>query len=254
MVRRILLLLVPALLVLGQQSWKDKRVAEWTEEDARQVLTDSPWAKQTTPELERNSGFGRGNGGGMGRNGGWGGLGGGMGSPRIGSGPGMGGDGTWGGGSSGGTYPSGGNTGGNYPDDPNGDGRQPREMPAATVRWESAMPVQSAHLKTKDKSGPSVRPEEYTLIVTGLSNRYANQDIKPKARLVRKEKGKKSISSSSARVLSGEDGPIVVFCFPRSNEIGRNDGELIFDATIGRIKVRQSFFPDEMLYQGKLEL
>ena len=50
--RRLSVLVFPAciaLLIAGDQTWRDKRVAEWSEEDARRVLDDSPWAKTVTP-------------------------------------------------------------------------------------------------------------------------------------------------------------------------------------------------------------
>src|SRR5262245_8777009 len=80
-----------ALFASGGQPWKDKPVTDWTEEDAKQVLTDSPWAKTVYPTIDNSSndqrqrrGMGRGGGGigiggigiglpgGMGRRGGMG--------------------------------------------------------------------------------------------------------------------------------------------------------------------------------------
>ena len=40
-----------ALLAAGDQTWKDKPIAEWNDGDAKQVLTDSPWVKTATPTL-----------------------------------------------------------------------------------------------------------------------------------------------------------------------------------------------------------
>jgi hypothetical protein len=41
------------LILLADPSWKAKPVAAWTEQDARQILTDSPWAKPVTAGLMR---------------------------------------------------------------------------------------------------------------------------------------------------------------------------------------------------------
>ena len=38
-----------AAVTAGAQVWKDKLIAEWTAEEARQVLTEAPWAKTVTP-------------------------------------------------------------------------------------------------------------------------------------------------------------------------------------------------------------
>jgi hypothetical protein len=51
-----------------------------------------------------------------------------------------------------------------------------------------------------------------------------------------------------------DDGPVIVYLFPRSNEITKKDGQVAFGAEIGRLKFTQDFVPDEMVYQGKLEL
>ncbi|MCX6620982.1 MAG: hypothetical protein NTY38_07855 [Acidobacteria bacterium] len=270
MLRRYYLCALPlsfAMLAIGDQSWKDKRVAEWTPEAANEVLTESPWSHKTTPEFDRSEGGRR--GGGMGRmgGGGIGGIGGmgggGMGGPRIGGGPGMGGDGGWGGGgrSGGGDgYPQGGGgNDGNYPDDRRGDDRgeprgggRNRVPPELTVRWESALPVQEAHLKAKDTDAPTMNEGQYAIAILGLPPRMANNQSKPKAKLERK--GQKSISSSDVKVLTRDQGPIVIFFFPRSKEIGKNDPEVLFDAQMGPLKVKQTFVPGEMLYHGKLEL
>ena len=55
-------------------------------------------------------------------------------------------------------------------------------------------------------------------------------------------------------MLQREDGPIIVYLFPRSKEITRQDKRVQFDARIGRFQFTQSFYVDEMTYGGKLEL
>jgi hypothetical protein len=55
-------------------------------------------------------------------------------------------------------------------------------------------------------------------------------------------------------VLQREDGPVIVYLFPRSKEITRKDKVLHFDARIGRFQFTQSFYVDDMTYGGKLEL
>lgn len=57
--RRILksgpLLLAACLLALAEDpSWKSKPMRQWDQEDAKQVLTDSPWAKSVTPQWVRD--------------------------------------------------------------------------------------------------------------------------------------------------------------------------------------------------------
>ena len=72
-IKRQLIVLPVALALLAavDQPWKDKRIAEWTEDDAKLVLADSPWAKSVTPTLNNSRSEGdRRSGGGMGRGGG----------------------------------------------------------------------------------------------------------------------------------------------------------------------------------------
>src|ERR1700679_2477951 len=87
-------------------TWKSKQIADWREEDAKQVINDSPWVKTFTPTLgPAQSSADRGRMSGIG-----------MGGVGIGM-PGMGrrmGGGYPGGFSQGGHYP-GGQTGGSWP-------------------------------------------------------------------------------------------------------------------------------------------
>ena len=44
------LIVAAASLTAADPAWKSKPVAQWTEEDAKQVLAKSPWAKETEPQ------------------------------------------------------------------------------------------------------------------------------------------------------------------------------------------------------------
>jgi hypothetical protein len=243
--RRRLCLLSISVVVLaaGEQPWKDKQISEWSEADARQVLTDSPWAKQVTPKFKQPSGSSR---GGMNRGGiGAGGIGiGGLGIPGIGGrrgGMGGRGGGPWGG-----------------PDAGGGRESTPT-LPTLTVRWESAMPVQAAELKAREVNAPSIDEAHYALVVVGVPGRMAGSDSQgfgggPKPQAELKRSGKKAIRSSEAKVLPRDEGTIVVFFFPRSQEISGKDREVEFDAHIGPLELDQTFVLSDMTYDGKLEL
>ena len=41
-----------ALFATGEQPWKDKPLSDWTEDEAKEVLTDSPWAKTVHPTMD----------------------------------------------------------------------------------------------------------------------------------------------------------------------------------------------------------
>jgi hypothetical protein len=55
-------------------------------------------------------------------------------------------------------------------------------------------------------------------------------------------------------VFLRETGVVVVYMFPLSAEITRNDRRIQFDAQIGRIVFSQDFELGEMEFAGKLEL
>jgi hypothetical protein len=229
-------LILPAFVALmaaaeDDAPWRNKQIAEWSEDDARQVLTDSPWAKSFIPTV-KTSQEGR-RSGGMGH-------GGGIGIGGIGIGiPGMGG------GRHGGY---GGNAG-------NG-GSSPVEAPKVILRWESAMPIRTAELKVHEDQAPTLDEGKYAIAVYGVPDRMLNGQFDKlgdqfKKQAVLKRDGKKDLKPVRVQVL---DGPIIVYFFSVTAEITKQDRRVEFDATIGRLELTQSFFPEEMVWRGKLEL
>jgi len=230
-------LAVSATVLAADEAWKDKKVADWSDDDAQQVLTASPWVKSVTPSINRSSNNGqRRSRGGIGMGGvglGIPGMGGGMGGSRRGGG---------------GGYPQGGDNDSTY-----------TEPPTLKLRWESAMPVREAELKTKDNDAPTLDQDHYAIAVYGVPTRMLGGDsqhiedqLKKKASI--KRDGKKDIKPSSVEVLQRDNGPVIVYLFPRTKEITAEDRRLEFDVEAGRLQFTQSFYVDEMKYQGKLEL
>ncbi len=212
-----------ASLLASDGPWSGKPASQWSPEDAKQVLTDSPWAKSVEPGVDRTANGGRGSRAVLGRGGigiGVGGRGGGVGRvppPRTGGTP-----------------------------------------ASVIVRWESALPVQEAQLKT-NADAPAVSEDSYTIAVVGLPNRLAGSDpdalaaqLKHQAELGRE--GRKSIRSSEARVLPRDEGLIILFSFPRSEEIVPADRSIEFKARIGGFEIDSSFDLPGMTYAGKLQL
>jgi hypothetical protein len=246
---------VVSWLAAGQDS-ADKRadkpwtkpVPEWTADDARQVMTDSPWAKITTPTMDRPANEGQ-------RRSGGGGSRGGIGIGGIGIGlPGIGGMGRRGGG-----YPGGGYPGGNSPDGTGGGGRTDSAPPTLTLRWESALPVREAELKGRDVDAPTVDENHYAIAVIGVPRNLLNADahgmegeLKKQAAL--KRDGQKDFKPSSVQILQRDDGPVIVYYFPRSTEISKSDRRVEFEAQIGRLKFSEPFYVEDMVYDGKLAL
>ena len=231
-------LVLPAFLALvaaaeDDAPWRNRQISEWSEDDARQVLSDSPWAKGFTPTVKTSQQSHR--SGGMGR-------GGGIGIGGIGIGlPGMGGrHGGYGGG------------GGN-------GGSPPIEAPKLTLRWESAMPVRTAELKAHEKDEPTLDEGQYAITVYGVPSRMLNGEFDKlgdqfKKQAALKRDGKKDLKPSRVQVVDGADGPVITYFFPMTAEITKQDHRVEFDATIERLELTQSFFPEDMVWQGKLEL
>ena len=133
------------------------------------------------------------------------------------------------------------------------------EPPSLRLRWDSALPVRSAELIVHDDNAPILDESSYAITVYGVPSRMADagsrtlvDELKKEAAI--KREGKKDLKPSSVKVLQKEAGPVIVFLFPRSTEITRGDKRIEFDAQIGRLEIAQSFYVDEMTYQGKLEL
>ncbi len=218
-------------------AWANKQVSEWSDDDAKQVLADSGWVKTMTPTVNRAN---NGGGGGFPQRGNVG-----FGIPGIG-------------------YPGGGGMGrrggGRYPQqNPNQTSSQ-QEAPKVTLRWESALPIREAELKAKDNNAPTLEDEShyaiavYGIPITMLKSDFKSQadDCKKKSSL--KRDGKKDIKPSSVQVLRREDGPVVLFLFPRKDEISPDDRRVEFDAEINHLSLTQSFYLEDMLFQGKTEL
>jgi hypothetical protein len=271
--RLSLLPLSLALLTAADQPqpWKDKKVPDWTEDDTKLILADSPWAKTVRPSVDQTTRNGR-QSGGMNRGGG--GLGGiilGGGMPRRGGYP---GGGYPGGGYPGGGYPGGGNPGGGYPTDSTGypgngngggSGQQGGNAPSSAppilhVRWESAFPIREAELKSHDNDAPTLDDEShYAIAVYGVPNRMApgssrtDTDRLQKLASIKRD-GKKDLKPSSVEVLQRQSGPVIVYLFPKKKEITLQDKRIEFDSKIGSLQFVQSFYTDDMSYGGKLAL
>jgi hypothetical protein len=226
-------------------AWKSKQIAEWTDQDAKNLLADSPWVKSFTPTMKSAQEGGRRGGAGRG-----------LGGISIGL-PGMGGmGGRRGMGSPGAGYPGG---GGGYPGGGQSRRNDDNEPPKLTLRWESALPVRSAELKAHGDDAPTIDDKHYAIAVYGIPDRMLVGERKKLADELKKSAsikrdGKKDFKPSSVELIDRPEGPVVVYLFPTTTEISKQDRRLEFDADIGRLELTQSFFTEEMVWQGKLEL
>lgn len=228
-------------LSAADPSWKTKPAPQWTEEDARQLLNNSPWAKTITAGLARRQSEDELRDGGQ------------MGQPK-----GIGYEGV----DAKGTGPK-------LPTKatdifvpaPNG-GRSIRSTIQSLplrLRWESALPVRLAELKSHELDPPTLEAEGYRIAVYGIPGGNFKGDPKKlgdplKEGAVLRREGKKDVKPSSVEVFPYPDGWAAVFVFPLSAEISPKDKQVEFEAHIGRIVVTQPFDLAEMVFQGKLEI
>lgn len=218
-----------------QGPWATKRIAQWTDQDAYKILWDSPWARPTavslarllTADMRRAGGDMNAQGGGHG----------GIGAQNA-----------------GGFFGTRG-----APDRP---GEKPEgDHLKLTIRWESAMPVQAAELRTHDNSAPELDGEDYAICVYNVNLKLASiEDMKTidkdLNRLgVLKIEGREEVHSKRViSVLMGDGMANIIYFFPRSAHITAEDARVEFDGQVGRILFSQYFYPPDMKLLGKLEL
>jgi hypothetical protein len=202
-----------------EQAWKNKPVSEWTEADAKMVMTDSPWARTVNATLDKTPPGNR---------------------IRI-----LGLD-----------VPVPGHRAANHPAE---KPPSPPKPPALALRWESARPIREAERKAQDTSGPAVDERYYALAVYGIpSGTIANASKQFAAALknqaVLKRYDKKDVKPARVEITLREDGPVVIYWFAKSDDITWRDHSVEFDAQVAQWKFTQSFSLDDMMFQGNLEL
>ncbi|HEY1756079.1 MAG TPA: hypothetical protein VGG72_11825 [Bryobacteraceae bacterium] len=225
-------LIIPAsvaLLMAASPSWKSKQMEQWSEQDAKLILTDSPWVRKVTPALmpplnedQRRQGGQMGGGEGIGMV---------AFSPATLTGVGA-------------TSTAG--------------KRRPAKVATLEIRWESARAVRSAELKAHEEDAPVVAQGAYAIALYDVPGIDVNQTALPfqlKKDAFLKCEGKKDLRASRVDLLPQEGGlATIVFMFPRSQEFSIEDRRITFIAQLGRLSVAQYFYTAEMQIQGKLEL
>jgi hypothetical protein len=222
------------LLIAAEPVWKSQPIANWTEEDAHQILEHSPWAKvvvagvaRRQSEDERREGGNMGQPNGVGYDG--------VNDEKRG-------------------LP---NIGNPFAIDKTPPPKRPQIR--LLVRWESALPIRAAEVKAREAQPPTLSDDGYSIAVYGVPASYAKGDptslgkpLKEMAALRRE--GKKDVQPSSVEVFQLDNSVVVVYLFPLSAEISKKDDIVEFRALIGRLQVSQHFLVAEMQFQGKLEL
>jgi len=238
LVQSLILPAIVGLLAAADPVWKSKPAAQWTEEEARQVLTQSPWAKKITATITRRLTEDQLREAGQ------------MGQPR-----GVGNEGVDARGSGPKISP-------NVITGPGGDDRSSRSLPqpiTLTLRWESALPIRMAEFTARQIEPPTLEGDGYRIAVYGIPNAGIKGDPERLGEPLRtlaalKREGRRDVRPTRVEVFQREDDVVVVYLFPLSSEITKKDGWIQFAAQIGRIVFSQNFDLNEMEFMGKLEL
>src|ERR1700722_13620236 len=227
---RIAAFVLSAVVLAGaDQAWKTKEYPDWTEEDAKEAMTNSPWAKTVVSTPGKPTGQ-TGQSGSHSRRIGFSGLG----IGRSGSSGRHGGD--------------------------DGSSKANLDQPATlTLRWESALPMREAELKARDIGAPDVADDFYAIAVYGIPRGAIADDSKGRSEelkklAVLKREGKKDLKPTRVDILLRDSGPLVVYLFSKSAEVNWRDHGMTFEAQISRYKFSQAFSTDDMTIHGKLEL
>lgn len=234
---------VSALLLAGlsaQESstpvWLAKPPAEWSAEEAYQILVRSPWSvKVPTMLLRLQSEAERRDGGQMGR-------------------------------------PHG--VGYDYIDGAENkkkpDGAFTRLPPRSKdglgaagavvqLRWETAMPVRLASLKTKTLEPPTLDTDGFILAVYGIPGKFFNGPPEALGTPLRKDavlrrEGRKDVRPIRVEVFQRDHDLIVAYIFSRTEEFSPKDKIMQFRAQIGRFVLEHNFDLEAMRFQGRLEM
>ena len=227
-------LLCGSLLLAADPAWMSKRIPEWTERDAFQLLTNSPWVQQAAPGLAAlMTAAMRREGGDMGAQGGGHG---GVGFEGMGSLVGTGGA------------------------PVRKGGPESEHLAKLVIRWESAMPVRAAEIRANDNSAPELDGEDYAIAVYAVNLKLASIELKGLEDAIRKVatlnvEGRKEFRPSRVSVVELGDNMVnVVYFFPRSAHITAEDPRVTFSGQVGRILFAQYFYPAQMKFMGRLEL
>ena len=225
-------------LAAADPIWITKPAAEWTEEDAKRILSSSPWARDISATVTRRLTEDQLREGGQ------------MGQPQgvgnenvdpKGSGP---------------------KVSPNVLSGPGGDDRSARSYShpiRLMLRWESALPIRLAELKSHEIEPPTLGGDGYYIAVYGVPGgdfkgdpKHLGDPLKNLASL--KRDGKKDVKPTRVEVFQREGGVVIVYVFPLSAEITKKDQRIQFEARIGRIVFAHDFDLSEMEFGGRLEL
>jgi len=241
---RMALLSFAALLVagvtFGEDFWIKKDYTQWSDEEVKKIMTNSPWAKDVLVSAPANA---------------------------------LGGGGRRGGGAPSGIdveNSAGGARGGRGGRGRGGDGEAdsaPSEVQfSLNVSWRSALPLRRAIVKARNGESADVKAElqqlldkeqeDYVVVVSGVPARMGrliqDPDLLKQSGLKigkRAALAPKSVDLGGRRIIKD-----IFFHFPKNEPITLEDKEVELDLKLGTMEAKRKFNLKDMVYNGKLEL
>jgi hypothetical protein len=237
--------LIAVGIAFAEDFWATKEYMQWTDEEVKKVLTNSPWAKDVTINAPLAA-LGRGQ----------------RPSSQSAAGTDIETAGAGGGGGRGGRR--GGGRGGSGFGDESGGGSE--ALLTLNISWRSALPLKKALVRSRLGVGAPVPAEarqlitaeeqDYVIVVSGvprgMSRLFENSGIAGSATI---RAGKKpSLAAKSVNLQPRTQSVDVVYLFPRTQPIESGDKEVEVVIKFGAIEAKKKFTLKDMVYNGKLEL
>lgn len=233
--RRIALLgfatLFFAGVTLGEDFWVKKDYTQWSAEEVKKIMTDSPWAKDVAASVPSNLLPRR---------------------PAAAS-------------SADAQNTSGRGARASRERPESVDNTPPDAVVSLSVSWRSALPLRKAIVKTRMGASSEV-PEEakqllakdqddYIIAVSGVPANLAKLIQGENANHSALKVGKRApLMPKSVDFQTKTQSIDIFFAFPKSTPIMLDDKEVEFDIVLGPINAKRKFTLKDMVYNGKLEL
>ncbi len=240
--QRTLVLFVAASLfvsatTLAEEFWDKKDYGQWSEDEVRKLITNSPWAKDVTitAPAAMLGGLPRGSA---------------AAGTDVESGGGGGGRGRRGGGGGGG----------------GGGAAASQVLITLNISWRSALPMKQGLVRGRQVAGVEIpqtlrdglaqEEENYVIVVSGLPLRMLQSIQNPeqlKNSVLRR--GKKDPIHLAAVDFQTRTQSVDLICvFPRTDRITPDDKEIEVVMKLGPLEAKRKFNLKDMVYKGKLEL
>ena len=234
----LLVLLLVAGAALAEDFWVKKEYMQWSEEEVKTVMTDSPWAKDVTVSAPMSSIGGRG-------------------QPRDGEksaapdveNP----------------APSSGRPRRTAGGGDEGDGGGRQGLLTLNISWRSALPYRKAVVRSRLGAGKAIPPEaqelvtanqaDYVIVVSGVPAGMASSLSAANMERSTIRAGKKPAVTAKAMDLQRHTRTVdIIYVFPKTQSITPDDKEIEVVLRIGPVEAKKKFNLKDMVYDGKLEM